>query len=327
MNTVRACGSFAMAATCRLLVITVFVFGGWDNAWAQLVPGTGQRVEGASDDFEDPKWEFIHNFPKSSRNLDTQERLPLGNSRNELWYESAKRGQPDVIARVTTPKGGLPDSKGALLLRSLHTGVPRIPSTDSQQDDLLVDVSLAIDGYIPTSWLPSVVVRVYLPPFKEWENATDTSFGFRTQVVGSAWTKRHRKRFSLARKRTKMETYWPGMFIQFNSKDQPEHDADSAVFIIRADELGRDVLGPVITQTGWWTLGMSFTSDGRVHYYASPGIDDLTSKDHIMSFLPYDSPAEQFDSYFFNVCNQNDGKQWSTNWVIDDPSVYWTPRE
>ena len=35
-----------------------------------LIPGTGEKVKEASDDFEDTHWTFTHNFPKSSRNLD-----------------------------------------------------------------------------------------------------------------------------------------------------------------------------------------------------------------------------------------------------------------
>lgn len=47
-------------------------------AHAQFVPGTGIRFVGVGDDFEDPSWNFIHNFPKSSANLDGNTRAPLG---------------------------------------------------------------------------------------------------------------------------------------------------------------------------------------------------------------------------------------------------------
>ena len=102
-----------------------------------IVPGTGQKVKGSGDDFEDAKWSFTHNFPKSSFNIDKRSRDPLGVSSNYLWHESGKRGQPDIVKRVATPKGGLPGSKGALLMRTLNSGIPGYRSQGSQQDDLL----------------------------------------------------------------------------------------------------------------------------------------------------------------------------------------------
>ena len=67
---------------------------------------------------------------------------------------------------------------------------------------------------------------------------------------------------------------------------------------------------------------MSFTTDGAVHYFASPGVDDLTSADYITSQYPYGYHAESFETFFFNVANMDDGKTWSTPWVIDDPTLY-----
>jgi len=285
-----------------------------------VVPGTGQRV--AFDDFEDEQWEFTNNFPKSSKNIDGQIRAPLGFSKNQLWIESTKRGQPDIIQRVPTPEGGLPGSHGALLLKSIYTGVPNRTSIKSQQDDLLMRMSSQVGGYAPVAWSPNVVVRVYLPPFDEWEDKTDTSFGFRADVVGTKWEQQKRGFLFIRRRKMVSETYWPGMFIQFNSKTDPQYDKDFAVFIIRGDDSGRDFVGPTITQTGWWTLGMSFTPDGRVHYFASPGVDRLTSADHIASHAPYYCRCQRFSSVFFNICNQNDGKTPSTTWIVDDPELY-----
>ncbi len=81
---------------------------------AQLVPGTGTRLDRVGDDFEDPAWDYIFNLPKSSNNLDEQIRGPGGRSRNGRWEESGLRGQPDVIRRVSTPPDGLPGSSGRL---------------------------------------------------------------------------------------------------------------------------------------------------------------------------------------------------------------------
>ncbi|QDU07866.1 hypothetical protein [Gimesia aquarii] len=292
---------------------------------AQVTPGTGTRVDGCWDDFEDESWEFITNLPKSSTNVDKQTRYPLGQSTNSIWTESAKRGQPDVIQRIPTPAGGLPGSKGALLLKTLHTGVPGQGSRGSNQDDLIMQGSM-----ISVSYSPSVVTRVYIPPFEEWEDKTGTSFGFRAAVKAPMKSKRSRsKRRFFSRSSgysTKIETIYLGMFIQFNSKTDSPNGEDSAMFVVRADTMGQDFIGPEIKQTGWWTLGMSFTPDGRTHYYASPGVDPLTPADRFASHLPYGTRIQSFHTAFFNVCNQDNGRTWSTEWIIDDPGMYYIGR-
>ena len=120
----------------------------------------------------------------------------------------------------------------------------------------------------------------------------------------------------------KQEQYWPGFFVQLNLKQATGQKEDYAQIVIRGDELGHEVPGPKITQAGWWTLGMSFTSDGRVHYYVREGVGNLTAKDHVYSGLPYGYRCEQTSTYFFNIVNQDDGRSWSTRWIVDDPKVY-----
>jgi hypothetical protein len=237
-------------------------------------------------------------------------------------YESTYRGQPDQIQRIPTPKGGLPGSKGALLMRSLATGIPGSPSQEMQQDDLLINVSGRLGGFLPVNLGPSVVVRVYLPPFEQWEQRTGCSFALRADVEGTT-TKPQPRRFFFAKEQSiEMENYWPGMFLQFNSKAGGQNKEDSALILIRSGERGEDFVGRYITQTGWWTLGMSFTSDGQVHYYARPGVGDLTQADHMASRYPYGNRCQRFHTFFFNVVNQDDGRSWSTPWVVDDPALY-----
>ena len=93
-----------------------------------------------------------------------------------------------------------------------------------------------------------------------------------------------------------------------------------------AGERGEDIQGPVITKSGWWTLGMTITPDGKVHYYGHEGIANLTSKDHLYSNFPYGYKCLQSSTYFFNVVNQDDGRTWSTRWIVDDPKVYVATR-
>ncbi len=64
------------------------------------------------------------------------------------------------------------------------------------------------------------------------------------------------------------------------------------------------------------------SSDGRVHYFAKPGVEDLTKDDYLISQLPYGYRAERLNSFFFNICNNNNGRTWSTPFVIDDPEVF-----
>ena len=116
------------------------------------------------------------------------------------------------------------------------------------------------------------------------------------------------------------DTFYPSFFISFNSKADG-HEKDSAEFIIRGSDANVDYTAMEIKQTGWWTLGISFTPDGRAHYYASPGVDDLTKSDHIASHFSQGVRAEYFNSFYFNVCNQDRG-DWSTEWIVDNPTVY-----
>ena len=286
-----------------------------------IVPGSGQRVTSVGDTFEDSKWSYTFNLPKSSDENDEQKRFPTGSSANGRWFEGVMRGQPDVIKRVPTPEGGIEGSEGALLMISRQTGVPGHYSGKMQQDDFIVNVSPRLKGAIPVSRSPSCVVRVYLPPWENWEQRTGPSFGFRAACVTHKTTeKKGFGRFGGGSTQTEVETYWPGMFIQFNKGDGDKRP-DSAVLVIRGGPSGHDFLGPKIKEVGWWTLGMSFTPDGAVHYFAHPGVEDLTSSDRISSQFPYSYRCERLDAFFFNVCSGDNGK-WSTPWIIDDAALY-----
>jgi hypothetical protein len=286
-----------------------------------IIPGSGQRVKDSGDNFEDTKWSFIYNFPKSSHNLNKRVSEPRGYSKNGLWQESAKRGQPDYIKRVATPKGGIPGSKGALLLQTLNSGIPGYTSQVSQQDDFLF---VPQQGLVPASMSPNVIVRVFLPPFDKWEDRTDTSFGFRLGV--DAITYKIKRSFFRKKRVAKTEMFYPGIFIQFNSPTDSGEKKKSAVFIIRGNRNGQDILGPKITKTGWWTLGMSLSPDGRMHYFASPGVDKLTMKDHIHSAYYRGLKINNYHTFFFDLISKNDGKTWSTPWIIDDPYLYYGNR-
>ena len=299
--------------------LALLLVGTTERVGAQIVvPGTGKKVAEVGDDFEDPKWNYIANLPKSSQENDGQSRLPGGVTANGRWFEPEMRGAPDIVKRVETPPDGIPGSKGSMFMKTLFSGVPGKPSFKVQQDDFVANVSSKI-GRIAISRSPSVVTHVYMPPFDQWEKRTGNTFGFRTAAVTTVDKSTGRFFRSTSRK---SETYWPGMFIYFNSKSDGQNKEDSARFLLRADGMGHDVWGPVISQTGWWTLGISYSPDGKVHYFIKPGVEDLTAKDFVATYNPYSYKAETFETMFFDILNMDDGKSWSTEWIVDDTSLY-----
>ena len=205
-------------------------------------------------------------------------------------------------------------------MRTLNSGVPGHTSHDVQQDDLIVDCISRLGTRIPVSEVPNCVVRVYLPPDGQWENRTGPHFGFRAGVTTT--TNESRTGFFASGNDASSEPYWPGMWIHFR-RGADRKDGQTPAFIkVRGDNRGRDFHVLDIKEFGWWTLGMTLTADGMVHYYASPGVEPLTADDYLTSQYPYSYRAERFRTFFFNVCNRNDGRTWSTPFVIDDPQLF-----
>lgn len=314
-------GKLIPACVAALPLVCLFAASPAD-AQRPVIPGTGSEILGVSDDFEDPNWSFIPNDPKSTEDIDENQRTPLGRSQNGRWYEGIKRGHPDVVKRVDTPSGGLPKSNGSLLMRSLYTGIPGRPSGTMHQDDFICNVQYRMRRKVDISEVPSVLTRVFLPPVAEWEKRSGPHFGFRLALETTAMVEKEIGPFKLKRKRMGNEVYWPGLFIEFESEHDSKRTEAYAHFRVRSNRRGGDFRGPQITTTGWWTLGMSVTPDGMVHYYASPGVDELTEDDYITSQLPYNYRAERFRTFFYNICSADDGRRWSTTFVVDDPKVY-----
>ena len=300
--------------TCFVLAVPIFFL----DAHAQVVPGSGTRLTNVGDDFEDADWKWVPNGAKASREQDEQVRSPTGFSTNKRWFESPKRGMPDHVVRVDTPEGGLPGSKGALKVQTLNSGVPGNNSYQMEQDDLIMSCSSRV-GAISAGRNPNCVTRIWLPPFDQWENRSGSHFGYRidlkTTITESS------KKFLFTKTSKKQEDYWPGFFIEFHSSHDKRFKEDEAVLLIRGNNLGHEVKSLKLAP-GWWTLGMSVTGDGRVHYYGKQGVENLTAKDHLYSSFPYGYNAEWFATHFFNSCNQNDGKTWSTPIIVDDPMVF-----
>ena len=107
-------------------------------------------------------------------------RGPLGRSTNNRWFEGPKRGTPDVVKRVELPAPGLEgsDARPARSPRSA-AGIPGRVTYQMQQDDLIYNLSRFTGRGMSVADSPSIVVRVYMPPFEQWENRSGPSFGFR----------------------------------------------------------------------------------------------------------------------------------------------------
>lgn len=304
----------SICSVCFVIAIPVL----FTEAYGQIVPGSGIRQTRVGDNFEDEKWQWYPRGEKASREQDNRERRPLGGSNNGRWFESPKRGQPDVVERVPTPPGGIPGSTGALKLQTLHSGVPHTRSNRMEQDDFIMACASRIGG-VPVSRGPSVTCRIWLPPFENWENRSGSHFGYRidckTTIVSD------KPLLFFIGKRKEQEAYWPGFFFEFHSETDPRFEQDEAVLLIRGDNSGREVKAKPLSP-GWWTLGMSVTPDGRIHYYARQGVDNLRESDLLYSSYPYGYRAEIFATQFFNSCNMNNGSQWSTPFIIDDPAVF-----
>lgn len=313
--------SFRLSKSCRLILGSLVLFAmvpGTVKAQAP-VPGTGQKLQQVGDDFEDPKWNYIANEPKSSEENDKQERLPSGHSTNGRWGEGLKRGQPDVVKRVDTPPNGIPDSTGSMLLQSLYTGVPGVFSGQTHQDDFICLVDTRLGHSIAVSHAPNVVAHVYVPEWSKWERREGNSFCFRAAC--DAWTtKPSRGLFGFGGSQTVLDEYWPGMMFWFHPGDG-EKTKDYCSLIVRAGQNGGDFSALDIKEPGWWTLGMTITPDGQIHYFAHPGVAPLTSRDLISTQTPYGMRCEHFKCFFFDVLNGDNGK-WSTPWVVDDCFVY-----
>lgn len=281
-------------------------------ACGQVVPGTGTKLDVVGDDFESqPDWQFVPNLPKSSRNIDKQERGPLGFASNNRWLEGPHRGTPDILRLVNTPVGGIVGSQHSLLMQTKFPGIPGRKTGKPQQDDLLVKVKRILGQPVPATWSPNCVVRVHIPEYDEWEDRSGTSFGFRTDCFG-------RKGGS-----DKLEQYWPGILINFRSETDRNHRKDSAFLSVRGDHRGNDVKAIEVTP-GWWTLGLSVSPNGMCHFYARQGVEDLEESDRLVSYYCYGYRAERMDLFFFNVVTMDNGGQLSTPWVVDDPSFYCT---
>ena len=94
------------------------------SAYGVPVPGVGTKIDYVGDDFEADEWKFIHNMPKSSRELNERSYGPMAYSANRRWAEGPERGQPDLLKVIPTPSNGLVGSTKSLQISTLRSGIP-----------------------------------------------------------------------------------------------------------------------------------------------------------------------------------------------------------
>lgn len=314
------------AQRCLSLASLLAVLAISAPAGANFSPGTGVRLDEYGDTFEEPDWTYNYNNPKLQNqyhnpgsgwvNNIPNRNNPLGVSANGRWREGTVRGQPDIIRQVRRPRNGLRNSRYSLQLRTRNSGAPGLTEETLQQDDLLNYGTGTSSVNRPLGKGLSVTTRIYLPRLREWEQREGPHIGFRVGATG-----RNDKGQSV--------DYWPGIWIFFqkDSKGKP-----SFRFSVRANNAGEDTWATekTYTRVGWWTLGMSFNADGSISYYASPGVDDLTAADLLVfdtgsgtvpaTYKPYGLNFIDLDYLFFSLANI-DG-QWSTEFIVDDVSLY-----
>jgi hypothetical protein len=275
-----------------------------------LIPGTGLRIAKTGDDFEDEKFLYYPQHPKSSWNIDKEMNVPGGISVNNLWAEGGKRGTPDVVKRIATPPGGIEGSKGSMMIQSLHPAVPGRLSHQEHQDDLLHNVEGVTGTQIPVAWSPNVVCRVYIPAEAQWERRNGATFGYRIGLYGYT-------------PQGKYDEYWPGIFFHMQREQTKEGKVKASILsVLRADEFGRDLPGPTFEPSSWCTLGMSMPPDGSVQFFGKPGVEDLTEKDFLGGWHCYSWRAVNFSTFFYNVINLDNGRNWGTPWTVDDAYLY-----
>ena len=144
-----------------------------------------------------------------------------------------------------------------------------------QQEDFILNVQYRTGGPIPISQNPSVTTRVYLPPTDQWERRSGPQFAFRVALETTKNTQN--KYFPLASKKEN-EVYWPGLFICMDTKEQTKKTGRSDLLPYSLNGNRRhDGTGVRSTDCG---SGVSVSANGAIHYYARPGVEDLTSELH-----------------------------------------------
>ena len=224
--------------------------------------------------------------------------------------KARKRGTPDVVKRVATPPGGIEGSTGALLFATKYSGIPGTISNEQQQDDLLMmfdrrlgrSISMSLAAELHGARLPAAVRTV-----GEAQRPVVRHAG---RLPRPQAGRQHRKPIGPACSCcSATQTARASRKTSPSSRSAPARAATTSA-ASRSYE------------PGWWTLGMSFSPDGQIHYYASHGVDDLTADDYLdVAVSRTASAACRSTTSSSTWPTGTTAASWSTQWVIDDPKI------
>lgn len=271
------------------------------------VLGRTDRLADLCDDFEDIKWNYNYQNHMSS---------------NKLWRSGSGFGEPELLARVPTPDGGINGSAGALEIRTNNIELfdnGSSPGHRSMEKLLTAEYKKNSEHRITRANRPVFIVRVWLPPFNLWikENSKEDyyNFGFRHEAFPKNGDK-----------------YYPSLWLHYdNSLSQPWFRC--RIFPIGTKKPLVDIAIVPIRQPYWWTLAVAFDEDGIDHYYARPGVGIPTEKDEIFNATQFRTrygiatPSMDYVLYSFFHLGYPEAGNASPPFVIDDYELWIVERK
>lgn len=253
----------------------------------QMILGRSIRLDTLCDDFEDPKWHFDYQTHVDYRG----------------FWRTDDHGEPDLLRRIKTPDGGKAGSGGALELRT--------NDNDAKPDqDCLLTIEFKNRRTLTRADQPVFIVRVWLPPFEEW-NAGVLNFGFR----------------QTARIDEKTD-YYQSIWL-FHDGHKPLWFLRNGIAYSDGTQLNfNDMIKGYIAHSNWWTLAIAYDERGVGHYYAAPGTDTPTEKDELINTSQFTrddglvSPFMDHMGYSFFSLGYPADHRISPRFVIDDYEVW-----
>jgi hypothetical protein len=181
---------------------------------------------------------------------------------NGKWYGSS-RGAPENLSVVPLPAGTIPGAVAALSM-STKDGNDANPS---QEDLVMVDHKTLFGRYLARADLPRTFAIVRVPAVTGWVT-NGYALGLRVAMRTAANTE-----------------YYPSIFFY----RKPGENIGRLVVRL-GDGKAQDLIARTVTTPGWYTIGFSTASDGRVHYFFRAGAGGFSDSDRIWS-------SGQFNAY------------------------------
>ena len=229
---------------------------------------------------------------------------------------------PTRSKSIPTPPAACAGSQQALLLRTLNSGIPgyalqRRPAGRPDRQ---------LPRTPPRRHPRRRTPQLHRPRLPAAGRAVGTALRPAVRLPRQPVDGHHRRKttgFFSSGSSTEVEPYWPGMWIHFRANAHQEHQGRHGLH-----RRPRRPHGPRLPRprdrpssaggrsacrsppTAWCT-----TTPAPASTSSPPPTTSRRS-------IPYSYTARDFRTYFFDVCNRNDGRTWSTPFVIDDPKLY-----